>query len=400
MSQQPFSISREVILGVGGGIAAYKSCDLVRRLKDHGFLVTVIPTRSSLNFIGSATWEALSGRPVQSELWNNVHEVPHISMARKADAIVIAPATADLIARIASGRADDLLTNVVLASSSPLILVPAMHSEMWLNPATVSNVETLRKRGVTVIDPAIGNLSSGDKGIGRYPETSEIVQTLNDVLHQSSDLLNRKILISAGGTREMIDPVRYIGNNSSGKQGIALAIDAASRGAKVSLVIANAPDVYVEGIEIVHVSSAIEMFDAMDSRFSDSDIVVMSAAVADVRPATNSQEKIIKSELQSLTLTENPDIIATLSARKTAKQVIVGFAAQTGSEWLDNGRAKLASKKLDLVYVNNVSGGAIFGKEKTSGVIINSNGTDTSIEEMSKLALAHKLLTLAIEKLG
>ena len=191
MSQHPLGVSREVVLGIGGGIAAYKSCDLLRRLKDHGFLVSVIPTRSSLNFVGSATWEALSGRPVQTDLWNNVHEVPHISMAKKADAIVIAPATADLIARIACGRADDLLTNVVIASNAPIILVPAMHTEMWLNEATVANVEALRKRGVIVIDPAVGDLSSGDSGVGRYPETKEIIDVVENTFNRKADLIGK-----------------------------------------------------------------------------------------------------------------------------------------------------------------------------------------------------------------
>jgi len=230
-----FSAHREIVLGVGGGISAYKSCELVRRLQDHGFLVSVIPTRSSLNFVGRATWEALSGRPIQDEMWNNVHEVPHIALAKKAAAIVIAPATADLIARIALGRADDMLTNVVIASNAPLIIVPAMHSEMWLNKATVANVALLRDRGVIVMEPAIGKLTSGDVGVGRYPEISEIIPVVEKATNHNSDLLGKTVLVSAGGTREQIDPVRYIGNKSSGKQGIAIAIAAASRGAKVSL---------------------------------------------------------------------------------------------------------------------------------------------------------------------
>lgn len=340
MSQHPLGVSREVVLGIGGGIAAYKSCDLLRRLKDHGFLVSVIPTRSSLNFVGSATWEALSGRPVQTDLWNNVHEVPHISMAKKADAIVIAPATADLIARIACGRADDLLTNVVIASNAPIILVPAMHTEMWLNEATVANVEALRKRGVIVIDPAVGDLSSGDSGVGRYPETKEIIDVVENTFNRKADLIGKKVLVSAGGTREAIDPVRYIGNLSSGKQGIAVALEAAARGAIVTLVIANAPEISIEDVEVIHVVTAEQMLAALDANFDSADVVVMTAAVADVRPKLSASQKISKSDLTSIELLHNPDIIGTLASRKR-HQVLIGFAAQTGADRLSKAHEKL-----------------------------------------------------------
>ena len=399
MSQHPLGVSREVVLGIGGGIAAYKSCDLLRRLKDHGFLVSVIPTRSSLNFVGSATWEALSGRPVQTDLWNNVHEVPHISMAKKADAIVIAPATADLIARIACGRADDLLTNVVIASNAPIILVPAMHTEMWLNEATVANVEALRKRGVIVIDPAVGDLSSGDSGVGRYPETKEIIDVVENTFNRKADLIGKKVLVSAGGTREAIDPVRYIGNLSSGKQGIAVALDAAARGAKVTLVIANAPEISIEDVEVIHVVTAQQMLAALDANFDSADVVVMTAAVADVRPKLSASEKISKSDLTSIELLHNPDIIGTLASRKR-HQVLIGFAAQTGADRLSKAHEKLVSKHLDFLYMNDVSNGAIFGSDETEGVIIGSSLEDLDIPMTSKATLARKLLTLAIDKLG
>jgi phosphopantothenoylcysteine decarboxylase/phosphopantothenate--cysteine ligase len=399
MTAPASKISREIILGVGGGISAYKACDLLRRLQDAGFLVSVIPTRASLNFVGKATWEALSGRPVQDDLWNNVHEVPHIALAKKADAIVIAPATADLIARIASGRADDFLTNVILASTAPLIVVPAMHTEMWLNASTVANVATLRGRGITVLDPSVGKLTSGDVGIGRFPESAQIVREVEEKLHHKSDLRNRKVLISAGGTREAIDPIRYIGNLSSGKQGIALAINAASRGASVSLVIANSQDTEIEGVEVVHVTTAQQMNLEMQNRFTGTDIVVMSAAVSDARPASPSSTKYAKGELTSISLVENPDIIGTLALKKV-KEFVIGFAAQTGSDSIIRAQEKLRAKNLDLIYVNDVSGGDIFGKDDTEGTILDVEGKKTEFSRNSKMTLASQLFSIAIDKLG
>ena len=399
MTAPASKISREIILGVGGGISAYKACDLLRRLQDAGFLVSVIPTRASLNFVGKATWEALSGRPVQDDLWNNVHEVPHIALAKKADAIVIAPATADLIARIASGRADDFLTNVILASTAPLIVVPAMHTEMWLNASTVANVATLRDQGITVLDPSVGKLTSGDVGIGRFPESAQIVREVEEKLHHKSDLRNRKVLISAGGTREAIDPVRYIGNLSSGKQGIALAINAASRGASVSLVIANSQDTEIEGVEVVHVTTAQQMNLEMQNRFTGTDIVVMSAAVSDARPASPSTTKYAKGELTSISLVENPDIIGTLALKKV-KEFVIGFAAQTGSDSIIKAQEKLRAKNLDLIYVNDVSGGDIFGKDDTEGTILDVEGKKTEFSRNSKMTLASQLFSIAIDKLG
>ena len=396
------SRGREIVLGVTGGISAYKSCDLLRRLQDHGFLVTVIPTRASLNFVGVATWEALSGREIATDLWNNVHQVPHVSIAKKADAIIIAPATADILAKMAHGIADDLLTNTLLASTAPVIVVPAMHTEMWLNPATVSNIETLRNRGVVVIEPGTGKLTSGDVGVGRYPESADIISGLLETLSLTSDLLGKRVLISAGGTREAIDPVRYIGNHSSGKQGYALAHAAALRGAKVTLVSANSQEPNIEGIEIIRVVSASQMQEALEANFDLADIVIMAAAVADVRPAEISSGKISKSELKSIELIQNPDILKVLSSRKR-DQVIIGFAAQTQAA--DNGglaqaAKKLQEKALDAIYFNDVSEGAIFGADETSGVIVTADGGEEVVPGVSKVTLANKILDLALNKLG
>jgi phosphopantothenoylcysteine decarboxylase/phosphopantothenate--cysteine ligase len=374
----------------------------LRRLQDHGFLVTVIPTRASLNFVGVATWEALSGREIATDLWNNVHQVPHVSIAKKADAIIIAPATADILAKMAHGIADDLLTNTLLASTAPVIVVPAMHTEMWLNPATVSNIETLRNRGVVVIEPGTGKLTSGDVGVGRYPESADIISGLLETLSLTSDLLGKRVLISAGGTREAIDPVRYIGNHSSGKQGYALAHAAALRGAKVTLVSANSQEPNIEGIEIIRVVSASQMQEALEANFDLADIVIMAAAVADVRPAEISSGKISKSELKSIELIQNPDILKVLSSRKR-DQVIIGFAAQTQAA--DNGglaqaAKKLQEKALDAIYFNDVSEGAIFGADETSGVIVTADGAEEAVPRVSKVTLANKILDLALNKLG
>ena len=390
---------REVILGVGGGIAAYKSCDLLRRLLDRGFGVTVVPTPSSLNFVGAATWEALSGRSVTTSVFEDVHEVKHVSLAKKADFILIAPATADLIARIASGRADDLLTNCVLASESPMMIVPAMHPAMWTDPATVSNIKTLRDRGFHVVDPDTGALTSGDTGVGRFPETSRILEEFEKVVGVTSDLLGVRVLVTAGGTREAIDPVRYIGNRSSGKQGYAVARAALKRGAKVTLIAANSVEADIDGAEVIHVESADQMFTAMQGRFSEAKIVVMAAAVADSKPVNTSAEKIKKSELLSIDLAPNIDIIATLAAKKSEGQIVIAFAAETSLDRAEATR-KMKSKSADILYLNNVANGAIFNSEKTSGEIFISDGSILDIHEESKDTLANILLDKALGQLG
>jgi phosphopantothenoylcysteine decarboxylase/phosphopantothenate--cysteine ligase len=388
----------EIVLGVGGGIAAYKSCELLRRLQDRGYQVTVVPTPSSLNFVGKATWEALSGRPVNVQVWENVHTVPHISLAEQSEYFVIAPATADLIARLAAGRADDLLTNLVLASNSPKMLVPAMHPSMWLDPATVANVQTLRNRGFKVMDPEVGRLTGSDEGQGRFPETASIVKEFDELTGNISDLVGKRVLVTAGGTRENIDPVRFIGNRSSGKQGIAIALAAKRRGALVHLIAANIDEKDVRGIQTTHVVSTQEMHEALTEQFPQCDILIMSAAVADARPKLASFEKIKKSLLGTIELTPNTDLIAEMSKSKT-NQLVIGFAAET-KDHLQEARRKMQSKGLDLIYVNDVSGGAIFGKDKTMGTILTRNGADIAVKEVSKDALGNLLLDQAIRQLG
>ena len=389
---------REVILGVGGGIAAYKSCELLRRLQDHGYVITVVPTPASLNFVGAATWEALSGRPVTTQVWESVHTVPHIALAERADFFLIAPATADLIARLAVGRADDLLTNLVLASDVPKMIVPAMHPSMWLDPATIANVATLRSRGFTVMDPEVGRLTGDDIGPGRFPETQAIIANFDLVTGHKQDLLGKKVLITAGGTREAIDPVRFIGNRSSGKQGVALAKAARDRGAQVQLIAANCDVADLKGIDVIEVETTSQMQNALQSHFDQCNILIMSAAVADARPSHVSQEKIKKTSLSSIELEANPDLLAELSARKST-QVLVGFAAET-KDHLQEARRKLEAKGLDVIYVNDVSGGAIFGQDTTMGTILIRNEADIAVKEVSKDALSNTLLDQAIRQLG
>lgn len=389
---------REVVLGVGGGIAAYKACDLLRRLRDRGFGVTVVPTPSSLNFVGSATWEALSGRKVTSEVFESVEEVRHVSLAKNSDFIIIAPATADLLARIAAGRADDLLTNVILASDSPTLIVPAMHPQMWNDPATRANVSTLRQRGYHVMDPDTGALTSGDVGQGRFPETSRVLEEFSVIVGKQSDLLGKRVLVTAGGTREAIDPVRYIGNNSSGKQGYAIARAALQRGAQVTLIAANSHLGDIDGVRTLKVESAQQMLEVMEAEFPTTDIFFMSAAVADARPVQVADSKIKKGNFTEIILTENPDLLRTISARKT-NQVIVGFAAET-SEDLEIAREKMASKGADILYLNDVSKGDIFNSEMTHGFILIRGQEPKKVAETTKDTLAHQLLDEARLQLG
>jgi len=390
-----FVRGRHLLLGVGGGISAYKSCDLLRRLQDDGFVVTVIPTKSSLNFIGAPTWAALSGRKVYSDLWSDVEQVPHISLAKDSDAILIAPATADLISRMAQGRADDLLTNIVLASTKPKILVPAMHPEMWQNRATVENVKILRDRGFFVIEPDHGRMTGDDVGVGRYPKVDRIIDEVNQHLIRNADLLGKKILITAGGTREAIDPVRFIGNRSSGKQGFALAYAAAKRGAEVHLIAANTDLPIIEGITTTYVESADQMQDVINIEFPFSDALIMSAAVSDFKIANKSDTKFHKKDVSILNLELNPDIVANVSANKKAKQIIVGFAAETESNidsLLTAGKGKLAAKGVDLLYVNDVSQGKVFGSDETSGFLIAKDGYVIDVPNVSKDTLSEILL--------
>ncbi len=394
--------TREVILGVGGGIAAYKSCDLLRRLQDQGFGVTVIPTPASLNFVGSATWEALSGRPVTTSVWEKVDEVRHVSLGSSSDFILVAPATADLIARIAHGRADDLLTNTILASSAPKLIVPAMHPAMWSNPATVANVQILRDRGFFVMEPDHGRLTGKDVGVGRFPETSRILAEFNSIANPVHDLIGRKVLVTAGGTREPLDPIRFIGNRSSGKQGYALARAAARRGADVTLILANSELPDPSGVSCIRVSTAQEMFEKVDQAFDGCDLLVMSAAVADAKPLHVSQSKIKKGALTSIELAANPDIVSTVSSRKK-NQVVIAFAAETSLD-IEEGKRKLLSKSADILFLNDVAGSEIFGSDQNQGVILISDKAQSvqeiNVDRTDKDTLADLLLDQALHRLG
>ncbi len=395
--------AREVILGVGGGIAAYKSCDLLRRLQDRGYLVTVVPTPSSLNFVGAATWEALSGRPVTTQVWERVDEVRHISLAKNADCAIIAPATADLIARIAAGRADDLLTNLILAIDVPILVVPAMHPQMWIDPATVANVATLRSRGFKVMDPEVGRLTGDDIGPGRFPDTSAIIERFEETIGAKKDFLGRKVLVTAGGTREAIDPVRYIGNRSSGRQGAAVATSALNRGAEVTLIMANSQltdeeSRALQGVRVISVETAIEMHKFLEEEFPKTDVLVMSAAVADARPSQYSEGKIKKGDLQQIELSENPDLLKSI-ARLRKKQIVVAFAAETSLD-IEIAKAKLVAKGANILYLNDVSEGAIFGSRETQGIVITSNGAQIEVPTSSKDSLAELLLDQALIQLG
>jgi phosphopantothenoylcysteine decarboxylase/phosphopantothenate--cysteine ligase len=393
----PNRISK-VILGVGGGIAAYKSCDLLRRLQERNYDVTVVPTPSSLNFVGSATWEALSGKKVTSQVWEAVEEVRHVKLAAENELILISPATADLIARIAMGRADDLLTNLVLASTAVKVLVPAMHPNMWNNPATVANVAILRDRGFHVMVPASGRLTGADSGIGRLPETSEILSYLAEVISEKQDLQGKRVLVTAGGTREAIDPVRYIGNRSSGKQGYAVAQAALDRGAQVVILSANVTLPAPVGAEVIAVESAQDLANALAKEFASCDLLVMAAAVADARPATVGTDKLKKDQYQEIVLTQNPDLVANLAQVKKS-QVIVGFAAETTINIAEANR-KLLAKGLDLIYLNDVSAGDIFGSDTTQGIFITATGDEIQVSKSSKATLANQLLDLALDKLS
>ena len=394
--------TREVILGVGGGIAAYKSCDLLRRLQDQGFGVTVVPTPSSLNFVGRATWEALSGRPVTTTVWEKVDEVRHVSLGSSTDFLIIAPATADLIARIAQGRADDLLTNTILASTAPKLIVPAMHPAMWSNPATVANVQLLRDRGFFVMEPDHGRLTGKDVGVGRFPETSRILAEFNAIANPVHDLLGRKVLVTAGGTREPLDPIRYIGNRSSGKQGYAIARAASRRGADVTLILANSELPDPSGVNCVRVNTAQEMFEQVDKAFDACDLLVMSAAVADAKPSQVSQSKIKKGALTSIELASNPDIVATVGTRKKS-QVVIAFAAETSLD-VEEGKRKLLSKSADILFLNDVAGNEIFGSDQNQGVILIAGKADfiqeINVDRTDKDTLADLLLDQALHRLG
>jgi phosphopantothenoylcysteine decarboxylase / phosphopantothenate---cysteine ligase len=396
-----------IVLGVGSGIAAYKSCELLRLLTESGHSVRVVPTPESLNFVGAATWAALSGQPVTTTAWEDVHQVPHVRIGQEADLVLVAPATADLMARAAAGRSDDLLTAVLLTARCPVIFAPAMHTEMWEHPATRANVETLRGRGAIVLDPASGRLTGADTGPGRLPEPASLLATALRVLARGPgalvpDLAGRQVLISAGGTREDLDPVRFLGNRSSGRQGYALAATAASRGARVTLVAANTELPDPAGARLIRVTSARDLRHEVLAAAAGADAVVMAAAVADFRPADPSAAKLKKTggPPAPIALIENPDILRELvTTRSRAQQVIVGFGAETG-DVLANGRAKLAAKGCDLLVVNQVGAGLAFGTSDNEAVVLGSDGSEVKVARGPKEALADVIWDLVAARLG
>jgi phosphopantothenoylcysteine decarboxylase / phosphopantothenate---cysteine ligase len=396
-----------VVLGVAGGIAAYKAVELLRQLTETGHDVRVVPTASALEFVGAPTWAALSGAPVSTSVWDDVHEVPHVRLGQAADLVVVAPATADLLARAAHGLADDLLTSTLLTARCPVVLAPAMHTEMWEHPATQDNVSLLRSRGVVVLEPAVGRLTGADSGKGRLPEPEEIAAVCRSVLARGGaapDLAGRTVVVSAGGTREHLDPVRYLGNRSSGRQGHALARAAVTRGARVVLVTASSlPD--VAGADVARVTSALELHDAVLAAAPRADAVVMAAAVADYRPVDRLATKRKKTETMTVELVQNPDVLRALRERRTPGQVLVGFAAETGDadgSVLDHGRAKLARKGCDLLVVNEVGEPGHptgFETDQNAAVVLAADGSSTEVPLGSKDALADVVWDLVRERL-
>ena len=424
-------MSARVVLGVGAGIAAYKSCELLRLLTESGHHVRVVPTPDALRFVGEATWAALSGEPVTTDAWTGVDEVPHVRLGQSADLVLVAPATADLMARAAAGLAGDLLTATLLTARGPVLYAPAMHTEMWEHPATQANVSLLRSRGAIVLEPAVGRLTGQDSGAGRLPEPIAIFAVATRLLARGAvgpDLGGRRVVVSAGGTREEIDPVRFIGNWSTGTQGYALARTAVARGAEVILVAANVSLPDPAGAKVTRVVSARELRDAVLAAASEgagADAVVMAAAVADYRPEARSVAKIKKDGQppEPLRLTENPDILAGLATvrrdqaaagqhtpdhdpertgllpQATVRQVLVGFAAETDTS-PEKARAKLARKGCDLLVVNPVGNGLGFGTPDNEAVVYGADGTVRPIPRGPKDALADVVWDLVAARMN
>ena len=399
---------KRVVFGVAGGIAAYKACSVVRQLTEAGHQVRVVPTESALKFVGAATFEALSGHPVHTGVFDDVHQVPHVRIGQEADLVVVAPATADLLARAVAGRADDLLTATLLTARCPVLFAPAMHTEMWQHPATCANVATLRDRGAVVLEPASGRLTGADSGPGRLPEPEEITAFAELLLERGDalphDLSGIRMLVTAGGTREPIDPVRFIGNRSSGKQGYALARVAAQRGADVTLIAGNTAALAdPAGVEVVHIGSAGQLADAVSKHAPEADVLVMAAAVADFRPAHVAPTKMKKgadSEPSAIDLLRNDDVLAGAVRSRSAGQLpdmraIVGFAAETGDangDVLFHARAKLRRKGCDLLVVNAVGEGRAFEVDDNAGWLLSADGTETALELGSKTLMASRIV--------
>ncbi|MCG5465725.1 bifunctional phosphopantothenoylcysteine decarboxylase/phosphopantothenate--cysteine ligase CoaBC [Micromonospora sp. MED01] len=398
-------MSASIVLGVGGGIAAYKACELLRLFTESGHRVRVVPTASALRFVGAPTWAALSGQPVADDVWTDVHEVPHVRLGKQADLVVVAPTTTDLLAKAAHGLADDLLTNTLLTARCPVLLAPAMHTEMWEHPATVANVATLRSRGVRVIEPAVGRLTGADTGKGRLPDPAEIFAVAGRLLARGdsapADLAGRRVVVTAGGTREPLDPVRFLGNRSSGKQGYAFARAAVARGARVTLISANVGLADPAGVDLIRVGTTAELREATVKAAVEADAVVMAAAPADFRPATYATGKIKKSDdgvAPTIELVTNPDIAAELGQRKRPGQVLVVFAAETGDAEA-NGRAKLARKRADLIVVNEVGPDLVFGADTNTVTVIGADGSVSRLPEQAKEAVADAVWDLVVARL-
>jgi phosphopantothenoylcysteine decarboxylase/phosphopantothenate--cysteine ligase len=388
-----------VVVGIAGGIAAYKAVGVARALVLAGHDVHVVATDAALRFVGRPTLEAISRNPVHSDLYEGVAEVRHVAIGQRADLIVVAPATANTIAKIAAGLADDLLGNTILASTAPLVLAPAMHTEMWLNPATQANVATLRERGVTIVGPAEGPLTGADSGPGRMAEPDDIVAA---ALHAvgPKDLTGKRIVVSAGGTREPLDPVRFLGNRSSGKQGVALARAAAARGADVLVVAAHLEVSAPAGVRVREVGTALELAEAMREEAADADAVIMAAAVADYRPAEVADRKIKKDstgETLALELVRNPDILTELDANREPGQVIIGFAAETEPDrdrLLQLGREKVARKGSDYLVLNTVGWTDGFAQDRNTVIVVSRAGDIVSEAAGSKDQVADRILDL------
>ncbi|MGL4173403.1 MAG: bifunctional phosphopantothenoylcysteine decarboxylase/phosphopantothenate synthase [Actinomycetota bacterium] len=423
--------SRAVVLGVGGGIAAYKVVTLLRLFTEAGHDVTVVPTQSALRFVGEPTWAALSGKPVKSDVWQDVHQVPHVQLGRQAELVVVAPATADVLARAAHGRCDDLLTAVLLTARCPVLMVPAMHTEMWEHPATVANVATLRGRGVHVLDPAVGRLTGADEGPGRLPEPGDIAfasaslllgETVPDVpampasslmavgvAGKTLDLSGRRVVITAGGTREPLDPVRFIGNRSSGRQGYALAATALARGAEVTLISTVTDSLTAPaGVTVYAIDTAAQLHRAVIAESATADVVVMAAAVADFRPAVSQSHKIKKDDsgnVLDVRWERTTDILAEVSAADFRAQrphrIVVGFAAETGDgsgDVMTHARAKLTRKGCDVLVVNDVSDGKVFGADTTTGTILNADGSVTAVPLGPKTDMADAIWDVVCQR--
>ncbi|MBC9225221.1 bifunctional phosphopantothenoylcysteine decarboxylase/phosphopantothenate--cysteine ligase CoaBC [Aeromicrobium sp. 636] len=395
-----------IVLGVTGGVAVYKAALLLRLFTEAGHDVRVVPTDAALEFVGAPTWEALSGHPVQTGVFENVPEVPHVKLGQTADLVVVVPATANTLARAAHGLADDLLTNTLLTARCPVVMAPAMHTEMWQHPATVANVETLRERGVLVIDPDSGRLTGTDTGPGRLPDPEAIFAFCLQVLHgRPRDLAGRHVVVSAGGTREFLDPVRFLGNRSSGRQGIALAEAALARGASVTLVAANVSLDVPAGAEVVRVVTTAELREAMLKASASADAVVMAAAPADFRPVSMADAKIKKQAdgvAPTIELTENPDILVELVRTRTGRSpVIAGFAAETGDAngtVLDHARAKLARKGCDLLVVNDVGSERVFGRPDNEVTILSDDGSEQPVPRAAKGEIAHAIWDAVVQR--